>query len=79
MALSVTPTYANDNGAWFFGGLLGGLIIGNSINHRSIVIEEAPPDPVYVCKKKRFMWWDDDLEMYRWSYKKVCHWEYLPE
>lgn len=76
---TITPAGAFDarDGALVFGGIVGGLVLGEVLEHRS-----PPPDfyyedePVKVCKLKRYRVWSDYYDDWVIKRKRVCYWYY---
>lgn len=78
---SITPASAFDarDGALVFGGVIGGLVLGEMIDRRS-----PPPSDYYVyddnptqyCTIKRVRVWSDYYDDYVIKRKRVCYWLY---
>lgn len=77
---TVTPATAFDarDGALLFGGIVGGLVLGEALDRRA----PPPPDfysedaPVRVCKIKRYQVWSDYYDDWVIKRKRVCYWYY---
>lgn len=79
--ISSVPTmsaHANDDAAYFLGGMLGGMILNEALNPRPRYYERAPvvvyDEPVYerVCTRRWVRVWDRATHTYVKVRRKQC-------